>query len=70
MAISIDKKLVEQARRIGHHRTDREAIHAALEEYVLRRKRMRILTLSGTIEYEEDYDPKRSQMLDKIEHDG
>ncbi|MGH9467984.1 MAG: type II toxin-antitoxin system VapB family antitoxin [Terriglobales bacterium] len=38
-------RLIEAARRAGRHRTKKEAVTAALREYVLRRKRLRLLEL-------------------------
>jgi len=51
-----DDKLVEEARRIGRHKTKRETIVTALREYIERRKQLRILNLFGTVEYERGYD--------------
>lgn len=53
-----DDELVEQARQAGHHATAEEAVRSALEEYVARRRRQRIIELFGTVEYEDDYDYK------------
>ena len=50
--------LIEEARRIGHHTTKKEAVTAALKEYVQRRRQHRILDLAGQIEYEPSYDHK------------
>jgi Arc/MetJ family transcription regulator len=36
-----DDKLVAEAARLGGHRTKREAVEQALEEFILRRKRDR-----------------------------
>ena len=57
--LALDDALIDEARRVGDHKTKREAVTAALEEYVRRRKRLRILDLAGTIEYRADYDYKR-----------
>jgi len=50
--------MVEEARRLGNHRTRRAAVIAALEEYIQRRKQLEILTLFGTIEYHPSHDYK------------
>ena len=52
----IDDKLVEEARQSGHHATPEEAVRQALEEYIRRHKRLRIVELFGTVEYDDDYD--------------
>ena len=56
--LALDDSLVEEARRIGGHRTKREAVNQALADYVARRKRRSILELFGTLEPLEDYDHK------------
>ena len=56
--LALDDNLIEEARQIGRHRTKKEAVTAALKEYVQRRRQQRILELAGQIEYEPDYDHK------------
>ena len=56
--LALDDKLIQQAQRAGGHRTKREAVNAALSEYVLRRKQMRILEAFGSFEFDPDYDYK------------
>jgi len=36
--LAIDDALIDEARRIGHHKTKKEAVTAALDEYINRRK--------------------------------
>jgi len=50
--VSVDDKLVEKARRLGAHKTKKDAVIAALDEYMRRRKQLEILNLFGTIDYE------------------
>jgi hypothetical protein len=59
--LTIDESLVEEARAIGDHPTNLEAVIAALQEYIMRYKQLRIINLFGTIEYEPDYDYKEQQ---------
>jgi len=65
--LAIDDRLIEEARQVGHHRTKKEAVTAALDEYIRRRKQMRILDLFDTIEYLGDYDYKANRRRDQIE---
>jgi Arc/MetJ family transcription regulator len=56
--LALDDKLIEEARRAGHHKTKRDAVTAALAEYVRRRKQQRILEAFGTFEFDPAYDYK------------
>ena len=56
--LAIDDKLLAEAQRVGHHKTKKETVSAALSEYVARRKQLRILELFGTIDYDPDNDYK------------
>ena len=49
--VEIESKLVNAAKRAGGHRTKKEAINAALQEYVQRRGQPQILELRGKIDY-------------------
>ncbi len=50
--------LIEEARRAGKHKTKKEAVTAALAEYVRRRKQVRILEAFGSFEFDPAYDYK------------
>jgi len=56
--LALDDSLIEEARKVGGHRTKKEAVTAALAEYVRRRKQMEIVKLFGTIDYDPTYDYK------------
>lgn len=56
--LAIDDKLIERARRIGGHKTKKEAVTAALHEYIQHRRQLRILDLVGQIDYDPEYDYK------------
>jgi hypothetical protein len=46
--LALDDQLIEDARRAGCHKSKREAVTAALEEYVRKRQQMSILEAFGT----------------------
>jgi len=59
--LAIDDRLIDEARKLGRHRTKKETVTAALNEYIKRRKQQDILPLFGTIEYDDSYDYKRER---------
>jgi hypothetical protein len=56
--LALDDKLIEEARKVGHHKTKKEAVTAALSEYVTHRKQLEILSIFGTIDFDPKYDYK------------
>jgi Arc/MetJ family transcription regulator len=56
--LALDDALIEEARRAGKHKTKKEAVTAALGEYVQRRKQVRILEAFGSFEFDSAYDYK------------
>ncbi len=56
--LAIDDKLIEEAKRIGNHKTKKAAVSEALEEYIRRHKQLKILDLFESIDYDSDYDYK------------
>ena len=56
--LALDDRMIEEARRIGRHKTKKEAVTAALQEYIKHRKQLGILELFGTIDYDPKYDYK------------
>jgi hypothetical protein len=67
--LAIDDGLIEEARRIGKHKTKKEAVTAALDEYIRWRKQLQILNHFGTIDFDPEYDYKKMRQLDRIEVD-
>jgi Arc/MetJ family transcription regulator len=56
--LALDDHLIEEARGVGRHKTKREAVTAALAEYVKRRKPLAILDAFGTCYFDPKYDYK------------
>jgi Arc/MetJ family transcription regulator len=59
--LAIDDHLLDEARRLGRHRTKKETVNAALDEYIRRRKQQAILSLFGSVDYDRHYDYKRER---------
>ncbi len=64
--LALDDKLIEEARRIGGHTTKKQAVTAALDEYIRRRKQQEIVKLFGTMDYAENYDYKAHRRRDRV----
>lgn len=56
--LALDDRLIEAAQSVGRHKTKKDAVTAALVEYVQRHKQAEILKLFGTIDYDPKYDYK------------
>jgi Arc/MetJ family transcription regulator len=56
--LALDDNLIAEALRAGRHKTKKEAVTAALTEYVKRRKQLRILDAFGTFDLDPSYDYK------------
>lgn len=56
--IDLDPVLLDEAQRLGGHKTKRATVEAALKAYVQQRKNQGILRLFGKIESIQDYDYK------------
>ena len=59
--LAIDDELLDEALRIGGHRTKKATVTEALEEYIARRQQKQIVDLFGTIEIDPDYDYKKQR---------
>jgi Arc/MetJ family transcription regulator len=56
--LALDDRLIEAAVKAGGHRTKKEAVTAALQEYVRYREQLQVLQLAGQIDYDHRYDYK------------
>jgi Arc/MetJ family transcription regulator len=59
--LAIDDRLIEQAQKLGRHKTKKDTVNAALDEYIRRRKQAALVSLFGTIEYDSSHDYKRER---------
>ncbi len=56
--LAIDDRLLNQALRIGGHKTKRETVNQALYEFIQRRKQGEITALFGKLDFDPKYDYK------------
>ena len=61
--LAIEDDLIEQAKQIGNHKSKKAAVTEALEEYIQRRKQIKLIELFGTIDFDPDYDYKAQRKL-------
>jgi Arc/MetJ family transcription regulator len=59
--LALDDELIEEARRSGGHKTKKEAVTAALDEYIHRRKQLKLLSELGTFDFDPSYDYKTAR---------
>ena len=59
--LAIDDGLLEEARKVGGHRTKKATVTEALEEYVQRRKQEKVIKLFGNIDFDPKYDYKKQR---------
>lgn len=57
--LALDDKLINEAQRIGKHKTKKAAVTDALKEYIQRRKQRKILALFGTVDWDPGYNYKK-----------
>jgi Arc/MetJ family transcription regulator len=59
--LHLDDSLIKQAQKLGHHRSKKEAVTKALEEYIAHKKQQKIVNMFGKIEFDESYDYKKAR---------
>jgi hypothetical protein len=55
---ALDDKLLNEALRLGGHRTKKATITEALREYIQRRRQLHAIELFGKIDFDPSYDYK------------
>lgn len=56
--ITLDDRLIEAAKRAGRHRTKKDAVTAALREYIEHQKRLHLIAMFGQVDFDPAYDYK------------
>jgi Arc/MetJ family transcription regulator len=59
--LALDDKLITQAQKIGHHKTKKEAVTAALKEYIALKKQLEIVDLFGTVDFDKSFKYKKAR---------
>jgi len=59
--LQLNDKLIEKAVKLGKHKTKKEAVTQALEDYIRHLEQEKIVALFGGVDYEKDYDYKKQR---------
>jgi Arc/MetJ family transcription regulator len=59
--LALDDNLIEEARALGHHKTKKAAVTAALDEYIRRHKQAEVTKLFGTVNFDPEWDYKAAR---------
>lgn len=59
--LAIDDQLLNEALSVGGLRTKRETVNAALREFIQRRRLLEAVAGFGTVDFDPDYDYKKSR---------
>lgn len=60
--LAIDDELILEALKIGNHKTKKEAVTAALKEYIAHKKQSEIISLFGKITFDTHYNYKDARI--------
>jgi len=59
--LALDDRLINEALKVGHHRSKKEAVTEALRKYINLLKQQDILASFGKISFDKDYDYKKGR---------
>jgi hypothetical protein len=59
--LALDDQLLDEALRIGGHRTKKATVNEALAEYIQHRQQAKVIDLFGTLDFERGYDYKKQR---------
>ena len=62
--LAIDDKLIEEAIKLGGHKTKKAVVTEALVEYVQRHKQLQLLEMFHTVDFDPDYDYKQQRRVE------
>jgi Arc/MetJ family transcription regulator len=59
--LDLDDRLILEVKKAGNHKTKKEAVTAALREYLAHRRRLDVLGAFGEVDFAADYDYKKAR---------
>ena len=59
--LALDDQLIREAQKAGKHKTKKEAVTAALKQYIAQKRQLATLKLVGKIDFDKGYDYKKAR---------
>ena len=59
--LALDDELIEKAQEIGQHKSKKDAVNAALKEYIQHRRQLKIIESFGKVDFDPGYDYKKQR---------
>lgn len=59
--LGLDDRLITKAQKAGRHRTKKEAVTAALKDYIAHKKQQEVTQLFGAVDFDHRYDYKKAR---------
>lgn len=59
--LAIDDRLLDEALRVGGHRTKKDTVTEALTEYIQHRNQLKVIDLFGKVKLDPAYDYKQQR---------
>ena len=60
--LALDDRLINEALRVGHHKSKREAVTEALHAYIRSLKQHDMIALFGQVTFDAGYDYKKARV--------
>jgi Arc/MetJ family transcription regulator len=59
--LALDDNLITEAQKVGRHKTKKEAVTAALKEYISLKKQLEIVDLFGSVDFDKSFNYKKAR---------
>ena len=59
--LALDDELIQKAQEIGNHKTKKDAVNAALKEYIQHRRQLKIIESFDKVVFDKTYDYKKQR---------
>jgi len=59
--LALDDRLILEVKKAGHHKSKKDAVTAALREYLAHRRRLEVMSAFGTIDFDPGFDYKKAR---------